>query len=237
MFKKVSNADLLNSLLSLQNKIDIMTTNMNSKLVEGCCDCKSHESLVYKQLHEYLEEKFLELNKNLLKKFEETDIVKRELVENTIVVFNDTFHKYRDDIMTNLQTIISNLSLSSIDDDSNRPFCANYIVEQLRNEITNYKQDKERELYEILNLYSTINRSMEDKLVTLSDLFQTFTEDNCKLIISMDKKLDSIYFENELIKHQLSLEDEIRKLIDEVSNIHGVINNTISSLDVIIKKQ
>ena len=144
MFKKVSNADLLNSLLSLQNKIDIMTTNMNSKLVEGCCDCKSHESLVYKQLHEYLEEKFLELNKNLLKKFEETDIVKRELVENTIVVFNDTFHKYRDDIMTNLQTIISNLSLSSIDDEDK--------VEQLRNEITNYKQDKERELYEILNL-------------------------------------------------------------------------------------
>ena len=68
MFKKVSNADLLNSLLSLQNKIDIITTNMNSKFVEGCCDCKSRESLVYKQLHEYLEEKFLELNNSLLKR-------------------------------------------------------------------------------------------------------------------------------------------------------------------------
>ena len=64
-----------------------------------------------------------------------------------------------------------------------------------------YKKDKEKELYEILNSYSTINKSMESKLITLSDLFQVFTEDNCKLIISMDKKLDSIYFENELIKH------------------------------------
>jgi hypothetical protein len=52
----------------------------------------------------------------------------------------------------------------------------------------------------------------------------------------MDKKLDSIYFENELIKHQLTLEDEIRKLIDEVSNIHSIIKNTISGLDVLIKK-
>ena len=235
MFKKVSNADLLNSLLSLQNKIDIITTNMNSKFVEGCCDCKSRESLVYKQLHEYLEEKFLELNNSLLKRFEETDIVKKELVENTIVLFNNTFDKYRDDVMTNLQNIISNLSLSSTDNSSNI-----YIVEQLRNEIkneiTSYKKDKEKELYEILNSYSTINKSMESKLVTLSDLFQVFTEDNCKLIISMDKKLDSIYFENELIKHQLALEDEIRKLIDEVSNIHSIINNTINDLDVIIKK-
>jgi hypothetical protein len=235
MFKKVSNADLLNSLLSLQNKIDIITTNMNSKFVEGCCDCKSRESLVYKQLHEYLEEKFLELNNSLLKRFEETDIVKKELVENTIVLFNNTFDKYRDDVMTNLQNIISNLSLSSTDNSSNT-----YIVEQLRNEIkneiTSYKKDKEKELYEILNSYSTINKSMEDKLITLSDLFQVFTEDNCKLIISMDKKLDSIYFENELIKHQLALEDEIRKLIDEVNNIHGIINNTINDLDIIIKK-
>ena len=235
MFKKVSNADLLNSLLSLQNKIDIITTNMNSKFVEGCCDCKSRESLVYKQLHEYLEEKFLELNNSLLKKFEETDIVKKELVENTIVLFNNTFDKYRDDVMTNLQNIISNLSLSSTDNSSNT-----YIVEQLRNEIkneiTSYKKDKEKELYEILNSYSTINKSMENKLITLSDLFQVFTEDNCKLIISMDKKLDSIYFENELIKHQLALEDEIRKLIDEVNNIHGIINNTINDLDIIIKK-
>ncbi len=235
MFKKVSNADLLNSLLSLQNKIDIITTNMNSKFVEGCCDCKSRESLVYKQLHEYLEEKFLELNNSLLKRFEETDIVKKELVENTIVLFNNTFDKYRDDVMTNLQNIISNLSLSSTDNSSNI-----YIVEQLRNEIkneiTSYKKDKEKELYEILNSYSTINKSMESKLITLSDLFQVFTEDNCKLIISMDKKLDSIYFENELIKHQLALEDEIRKLIDEVSNIHSIINNTISDLDAIIKK-
>lgn len=221
MFKKVSNADLLNSLLSLQNKIDIITTNMNSKFVEGCCDCKSRESLVYKQLHEYLEEKFLELNKHLLKRFEETDIVKKELVENTIVLFNNTFDKYRDDVMTNLQNIISNLSLSST---------------EIKNEITSYKKDKEKELYEILNSYSTINKSMESKLVTLSDLFQVFTEDNCKLIISMDKKLDSIYFENELIKHQLALEDEIRKLIDEVNNIHGIINNTINDLDIIIKK-
>jgi hypothetical protein len=235
MFKKVSNADLLNSLLSLQNKIDIITTNMNSKFVEGCCDCKSRESLVYKQLHEYLEEKFLELNNSLLKRFEETDIVKKELVENTIVLFNNTFDKYRDDVMTNLQNIISNLSLSSTDNSSNT-----YIVEQLRNEIkneiTSYKKDKEKELYEILNSYSTINKSMENKLITLSDLFQVFTEDNCKLIISMDKKLDSIYFENELIKHQLALEDEIRKLIDEVNNIHGIINNTINDLDIIIKK-
>ena len=221
MLKKVSNADLLNSLLSLQNKIDIITTNMNSKFVEGCCDCKSRESLVYKQLHEYLEEKFLELNNSLLKRFEETDIVKKELVENTIVLFNNTFDKYRDDVMTNLQNIISNLSLSST---------------EIKNEITSYKKDKEKELYEILNSYSTINKSMESKLITLSDLFQVFTEDNCKLIISMDKKLDSIYFENELIKHQLALEDEIRKLIDEVSNIHSIINNTINDLDIIIKK-
>ena len=123
--------------------------------------------------------------------------------------------------MTNLQNIISNLSLSST---------------EIKNEITSYKKDKEKELYEILNSYSTINKSMESKLITLSDLFQVFTEDNCKLIISMDKKLDSIYFENELIKHQLALEDEIRKLIDEVSNIHSIINNTINDLDIIIKK-
>ena len=59
MFRKVSNADLMSRLVNLENMIDIVNIKIDSQsnLLQGCCDCKSREVLVYKELKDYIENK------------------------------------------------------------------------------------------------------------------------------------------------------------------------------------
>ena len=43
-----------------------------------------------------------------------------------------------------------------------------------------------------------------------------------------------MYFENEVIKHQLKLEDDIRNTIEEVNNLNNIIVCAISQIDKFI---
>lgn len=50
-------------------------------------------------------------------------------------------------------------------------------------------------------------------------------------ITAINDKLNILFFDNEIIKHQLLLEDEIRKYGDEINNLSLIINNTIKTID------
>jgi len=195
MFKKVSNADLLNSLLGLQNKIDIITTNMNSKFVEGCCDCKSREVFVYKELKDYIEDKFSQLTLGIIDRLNSIDEINSSAQLNTQKICNEVFEKYKTDIIDNLQTIITNISISNIQADV----------------------------------------GVQSKLVDLNACLDKLTEESSNRFSVVNMKLDSIYFENEVIKHQLKLEDDIRNAIEEVNNLNNIIACAISQIDKFIK--
>lgn len=248
MFRKVTNADLLSRLVNLENKIDIVSTRMNSQSLEGCCDCKTRETTVYKQLKDYLEEKFSELNSGVLEQLRvnnvNQDLSKYNLQKDIVNVFNDTFDKYKLDIMNNLQTIITNLSISNIQGDGNESFCTTYILDQLRNELTTYRLDTENDMGKILVLYENANRTMDEKLTSVNDFFKKAKEESNEKFVCLDRKLNSldtkigsIYFENEIIKHQLKLEDEIRVAIDEVNNLSLIVTSAISQIDSVLNKK
>lgn len=214
MFRKVTNADLLNRLAILENKIDIVTTRLNS---ESICACKPRDTSG--ELKDYLETKFAELTNRLTS----------ECIQQKTL--SDTFESYKIDIMDNLQSIITNLSISNtFNEDVNKhpvSACTNDILEGVRNELANQKSD-------ILKLNLFIENKLH-KLTTLLDRSVKETSDKFVQIesrfIDLDGRLNSIYFENELIKHQLILEDDIRKTIDEVNVLSKMISETINQID------
>jgi hypothetical protein len=224
MFKKVSNIDLMNRLTSLENKMDILNTNLDSQSLEGCCNCKSKEVLVYKELCEYLETKFSDLVSNITLKLDEKAKINENRNEELVINIHDT----KDDIMDNLQTIITNLSLSNKE---NSDFSSGYIIEQLKNEMINYKIDTEQDICKILTLFENVNRAIDIKLDELNNKIGENMNGKFDVI---DVKLNSIYFENEIIKHQLLLEDEIRKSIEEIGNINTCIDETVAKINKIL---
>lgn len=129
MFRKVGNIDLINRLEKIENKLDILNVNLNSR---HYCNCRNNEVCIYKELCDYLEIKF------------------------------------RDCILN-----------------SSKPNDA--VLQQI------------------------------------TDLNQSFN--------TIDVKLNSIYFENEIIKHQLLLQDDIRQYILEIDTITLTINSIIKKID------
>lgn len=205
MFRKVSNVDLMSRLVNLENKIDIVNTKVDSQsqLLQGCCDCKSREVIVYKELKDYIEDKFSQLTFGIIDRLNSLEEINRSVQLDTQNICNEVFEKYKIDIMDNLQAIITNISISNIRADSNSEFCSNVGV--------------------------------QTKLVDLNASLDKLTEESSNRFSVVNMKLDSIYFENEVIKHQLKLEDDIRNAIEEVNNLNNIISCAISQIDKFIK--
>lgn len=215
MFRKVSNADLMSRLVNLENKIDIVNTKIESQsqLLEGCCDCKSREVLVYKELKDYIEDKFSQLTIGIMDRLNSHEEINRNVQLDALKICDDVFEKYKLDIMENLQTIITNISISNIQGSGDSEFCTTFIIDKVRDEFSNYKT------------------GIEAKLVDLNICLKRLTEESSNRFSNVDMKLDSIYFENEVIKHQLKIEDDIRNTIEEVNNLNGIILCAISQID------
>jgi len=197
MFQKVSNVDLMSRLVNLENKIDIVNTKVDSQsqLLQGCCDCKSREVIVYKELKDYIEDKFSQLTLGIIDRLNSIDEINSSAQLNTQKICNEVFEKYKTDIIDNLQTIITNISISNIQADV----------------------------------------GIQSKLVDLNACLDKLTEESSNRFSVVNMKLDSIYFENEVIKHQLKLEDDIRNAIEEVNNLNNIIACAISQIDKFIK--
>ena len=79
------------------------------------------------------------------------------------------------------------------------------------------------------------NVGIQSKLLDLNECLDKLTEESSNRFSVVNMKLDSIYFENEVIKHQLKLEDDIRNAIEEVNNLNNIIACAISQIDKFIK--
>lgn len=110
--------------------------------------------------------------------------------------------------------------------------------DKLNNFLENYKN-------EILTNFETIISKLEviknnettcDNETNIYNLVENYDKINNQLK-SISNKLDNLYFENEIIKHQLSLEEDIRKYEQEINNMSNIINNTIDNINMTIFKE
>ncbi len=93
-----------------------------------------------------------------------------------------------------------------------------------------YIETKFKEFNEKINLF-------ENKLTFINNKQCDINEE---LLISkiegISKKLDTLYFDNETIKHQLFLENELKKSIQDIDNLSMTIHNTIELINYTIYK-
>lgn len=163
MFGRVTNLDLLNKILELENKMDVISIQVSNN--EVCCDCKVKELIIYKEIKEYFEDKFEDILKNI-KQVEKTDKL------------NLFLENYKNEIVTNFEKIILKLE-----------------------DLKNNKQDNENN-----------NNNIKEHFDKITNQLNTIT-----------KKIDLLYYENEIIKHQLLLEEEIRKCEQEVDILSSLL--------------
>jgi uncharacterized protein (DUF342 family) len=210
MFNKIG---IINKIEKVENKIDILLNHIESDTIFGCCDCKKRESVFCLELKNYVEDKMTQLEKDWNDKFANIDA--------SLNCFTDILHGYKTDLVSNLEILSEHISKTPRETNKN-------ILSTLQEMIEAIKQDQKiqyRKLLESVSLLSNVNKQMEMQVKKISEL-NTNTQ----------KKLDVLFYENEIIKHQLLLEEEIRRYNDEIANIRYKVNKTLEDIDNIINK-
>ena len=88
---------------------------------------------------------------------------------------------------------------------------------------SNSTQINNSEIEKYNNETQYIMKNLKDEMKNISLQIEFMTE-----------KMGSLYFENEIFKHQLSLEDDIRKSMDEIDTITNIINDSVYEIDVLL---
>lgn len=186
MFGRVTNLDLLNKILELENKMEIISLQISDDNKVTCCDCKVKELIIYKEMKEYFEDKFGDIIKNI-KQIEKTD---------TLNLF---LENYKNDIISNFETIITKLESLNNNDHG------------LQISLPNFDQN----IKDIRKLLT--NNNNNENFDKITNQLNTITN-----------KIDLLYYENEIIKHQLLLEEEIRKCEQEVDLLSSLLQPFIN---------
>jgi uncharacterized protein (DUF885 family) len=130
-----------------------------------------------------------------------------------------------------------------------------YFEDKFNDILTKFENiEKQDKLNSFLQNYKNEILTNFETIISKLEVIKTTTEttnDNetyiYKLVENYDKitnqlncisnKLDILYFENEIIKHQLSLEEDIRKYEQEINNMSNIINNTIDNINTTFFKE
>lgn len=222
MFNRIKNIDILNQILVLDSKFDILNNKLNEKdkTLEGCCDCKLKEMQIYKEIKEYLEIKFLDFNNQVIEMNKNNKINEKIINSNNLLIknFNKMFEEYREEVVNNLANIITTLSNYNKKDTS--------ILNEKYIEKMDILYKLEHFEKEVLNQFS----HFESNFNKLENNLNTKCENVLTNFQLLNTKIDNLYYENENIKHQLLLEDEIRKCSDEIDNLSLLIKTTINEM-------
>lgn len=219
MFKKISNIDLSNKIDNIENKIDIINLRLDSQTTEGCCDCKSREKVIYSQIKDYLEEKFNKFTHDITVKLNDKEVI------------NTVFLKYHNEILENIDKIILNINVlknenSNENSNGNLELPEEFFV-KLQNSI-NLQNNKE--FCDIVKNVEDLHTLYMSKMDNQSDIAKNLYD----ILIKLDNKINMLYFENEIIKHQLLLEEELRKYNDEIDNLKSLIEVKIKDINNVI---
>ena len=228
MFKRKIDIDILNYFNKIENKID----NINHKFesityLDGCCQCKERETKINEMFINFFESKMIELHKNI----ENSD-------DNFLLEFKETLTKELQNIKSpdknSFQESFKELSnkIDNLQELSNT-FSNTSAFNELANKYSNHTNQRDSQLRFDLNTL-LVNFKDEIKNEVKQSLQITLTNQNKsieqilslkELATSVSNKTDAFFYDNEIIKHQFQLEENIRES-----------NNTIDALKLSIEK-
>lgn len=261
LFKKNNQlVEVLNKINTVENKIDILNNKLESvTFMDGCCDCKKRETKIYSDLQEYLDDQLLHIRNSLLESINENFAHKQsedsdsssdmmeglENLEHKLkTIIEDVYTKHRNELLETLQKCCENKSTKTdILDLCNN---MNTLLLQTKNDILEKYRTTDLSLRTdlqtfLVGLQKELNTNFHGQNETFTTKLNSYNEELNNRLLDLNKLLNSVktsvngfYYENELIKHQLVLEDDIRKYNDEIENIKLLATNMKNSIDSIL---
>lgn len=90
---------------------------------------------------------------------------------------------------------------------------------------------------ELLNKLIQLEFIIDQNCKSDKNYIYTLLQSIEKKLTNVDSNVNHIYFENQIIKHQLLLEDCIRESMNEINVLSSLIKDTISKIDTFILKE
>ena len=225
--------ELIDKFNHIESKID------NIKFIE--CDCKSllqesHTELTHLQNSSdkinqsivNIENKYLSL---IVQKFTSVETEYRVLntllqnstnkLNQSIVNIENKLTDYKNEskendlsLRTDLQTFLVGLQTNILNSQNN-------LVKEIK---TLYNENKSELQTNILNSQTNLVKEIQshNKSDKINDI--------CNSLESINNNVKSFYYDNEIIKHQLMLEEDIQKYNDEIDNIRTLAVNAKNSI-------
>lgn len=254
MFRKnTSVLEVLNKFNSLENKIDTLNTKFETlTLLDGCCDCKKRETKIYTDLVEYLEVKFSKFKESILEILDqnsqsnENNQIDRveELYIKHVSELNMIVQKCcqdhttnRNDMYKSFNTLESKIfvlsDLLNKKDFSLRTDLQTFLVGLQNNIETVVKSETQKVQESFENSHKTTNNTVYDNITNIESSITELTS----LTNNINTNVKAFYFENELVKNQILIEEEIRMYSDEIDHIRllatqtkELVENTLKTL-------
>lgn len=244
----------------LNHKFESMT------FLDGCCDCKTREVKLYNDIKDFLEDKLLNLKDTLLNSIENKDELKNiieDVCNKHTQELHNILHKCttlnpitKTDLLCEFKNFEDKLcTLTSVLQNFKNENTTQY-NHTIKNSNENYKKsidiytEKDLSLRTDLqtflvglqtNINSNLLNNQNDiinnltntiKLTDTSDLLQKLHE----LSENTNNNVKSFYYDNEIIKHQIILEEDIQKYNDEIDNVRILAQNAKNSIQETLEK-
>lgn len=229
IFKK--NIDVINKFQCLENKVDDLLNRFEilsfSQENTRCCDCEKREKAIYKDLTEYLDSKFTSFENDIIHKLEES---KNSDLKSVPHLTHEDIKSLIDNHKTSLTQELENICSVS---DKNLRLDLNSLLLGMKSdiiiEIKKYYQIQETNIREVGE--SQKNKILEVGESQAQQVFKLSDKQNV-----MMSKIDAFSYDNEMIKHQLLLEEEIRTYYDEITSLKNTIDKTLKDIDQVINQ-
>ncbi len=189
MFSKVSNTEIFNRINALDAKFEVLLLRLDTLQIEGCCDCRTRETKVYRELKEYIQSKVCEFEDKIVSK-------------------------------------IDGVSVDSLKS----------IVEEYRQALLNNLEHTDDRVIDVSSIQET-NRVQTASLTTLKNVVDSFERKTEKTLTEIGKKVDAMLYDNEIIRHQIIIEQEVQKCMDDINNLQLKVEETLKRVQQKIDKK
>lgn len=229
LFKNNKHTEILNKINNLENKINTLHNNFTDRQ----CNCSHLENTIYTDLHEKFNSTLLDNSNDLelrLKIFIEDvyNTNKDKLLETLQIYYKTHTHNTKLELLDLFNILTQNLSGLLIQfqndiqsthtekDISLRTDLQTLLLGMQKELSTNISSQTSTYINHVLDINNQLTKHIKD-LETLST--------------NIDKNVSGFYYENEIVKHQLQLSEDIRKYSDEIQTLRLLANNAKTSID------
>jgi len=235
-------SDLLNNFAELKMEMVNNFAHLKMKLVndlknEIVSDLKNEivndledKNELASQLKDLKTSIFIELKNEIVKDIKDIIVTELKGLKNDL-------KNVKHDMLTEMNNVKGELnktvSLSNLNITNS---VTNGITEMMTASDTKLRSDLHNFLTGIVkDIKTTLDQEIRGILAQIEDLNSRRLPELTHVLTNTNTKVNDIFFENELIKHQLSLEEEIRKYDDDLESLKIITRETINSINSKLK--